>query len=70
MTSGYEGAYPGGRAPGDTGLQALDTVGTPVDCSGPQLDLEGPQVLWLVAAGALDLFAADVVGQGHWHHLG
>ncbi|MGW0706234.1 NHLP bacteriocin export ABC transporter permease/ATPase subunit [Streptomyces sp. NPDC002643] len=46
-------------------------MGTPLDCSGyTRLDLEGPQVLWLVASGALDLFAVDAVQQGHWHHLG
>jgi hypothetical protein len=27
-------------------------------------------VLWLVASGAIDLFAVDAVQQGHWHHLG
>ncbi|TQE28011.1 NHLP bacteriocin export ABC transporter permease/ATPase subunit [Streptomyces ipomoeae] len=46
-------------------------MGTPLDCTGrTRLDLEGPQVLWLVASGALDLFAVDAVQQGHWHHLG
>ncbi|MEV6945329.1 NHLP bacteriocin export ABC transporter permease/ATPase subunit [Streptomyces sp. NPDC051172] len=56
---------------GDLVLGALGSMGTYVDCSGlTRLDLEGPQVLWLVAAGSLDLFAVDVVQQGHWHHLG
>ncbi|MFF6996749.1 NHLP bacteriocin export ABC transporter permease/ATPase subunit [Streptomyces sp. NPDC008313] len=56
---------------GDLVLGALGTMGTPVDCSGPgRLDLEGPQVLWLVAAGAMDLFAVDAAQQSHWHHLG
>jgi ATP-binding cassette subfamily C protein len=42
-----------------------------MDCAGfSRLDLEGPQVLWLVAGGALDLFAVDAGHQGHWHHLG
>ncbi|MFS8197851.1 NHLP bacteriocin export ABC transporter permease/ATPase subunit [Streptomyces sp. CWNU-52B] len=46
-------------------------MGAPVDGSGfNRLDLEGPHVLWLVAAGAMDLFAVDAAGQGHWHHLG
>ncbi|MFC8194849.1 NHLP bacteriocin export ABC transporter permease/ATPase subunit [Streptomyces sp. NPDC057298] len=46
-------------------------MGTPVDGSGlTRLDLEGPHVLWLVAAGAMDLFAVDAAQQGHWHHLG
>ncbi|MER5603171.1 NHLP bacteriocin export ABC transporter permease/ATPase subunit [Streptomyces sp. NPDC002265] len=58
-------------ADGDLVLGALGTLGTPVDCAGrARLDLAGPQVLWLVAAGALDLFAVDAAQQGHWHHLG
>ncbi|GAA3842718.1 NHLP bacteriocin export ABC transporter permease/ATPase subunit [Streptomyces phyllanthi] len=56
---------------GDVVLGALGGMGTPIDCSGySRLDLEGPQVLWLVASGALDLFAVDAGEQGHWHHLG
>ncbi|MFF9373577.1 NHLP bacteriocin export ABC transporter permease/ATPase subunit [Streptomyces griseoluteus] len=56
---------------GDLVLGALGSLGTRVDCAGlNRLDLEGPQVLWLVAAGALDLFALDAAEQGHWHHLG
>lgn len=56
---------------GDLVLNALGQMGAPIDCSGQsRLDLEGPQVLWLVAAGALDLFAVDAAVQGHWHHLG
>ncbi|GAA3797396.1 NHLP bacteriocin export ABC transporter permease/ATPase subunit [Streptomyces chiangmaiensis] len=56
---------------GDLVLNALGQMGAPVDCSGMgRLDLEGPQVLWLVASGALDLFAVDAAVQGHWHHLG
>ncbi|MFE9768636.1 NHLP bacteriocin export ABC transporter permease/ATPase subunit [Streptomyces sp. NPDC005808] len=56
---------------GDVVLGALGGMGIPVDCSAlNRLDLEGPQVLWLVAAGAVDLFAVDAVQQGHWHHLG
>ncbi|RZB13915.1 NHLP bacteriocin export ABC transporter permease/ATPase subunit [Streptomyces sp. F001] len=52
-------------------LGALGSLGTPIDCAGlGRLDLEGPQVLWLIAAGALDLFAVDAAQQGHWHHLG
>ncbi|MGW2211905.1 NHLP bacteriocin export ABC transporter permease/ATPase subunit [Streptomyces sp. NPDC001781] len=62
MTSTYDG---------DLVLGALGSLGTRVDCAGlNRLDLEGPQVLWLVAAGALDLFAVDAAEQGHWHHLG
>ncbi|MFC8426083.1 NHLP bacteriocin export ABC transporter permease/ATPase subunit [Streptomyces sp. NPDC057236] len=56
---------------GDLVLGALGSLGTPVDCSGSgRLDLEGPQVLWLIASGAVDLFAVDAEQQGHWHHLG
>ncbi|MBK6013862.1 NHLP bacteriocin export ABC transporter permease/ATPase subunit [Streptomyces sp. MBT53] len=56
---------------GDLVLGALGSLGTPIDCTGfNRLDLEGPQVLWLVVSGAIDLFAVDAVQQGHWHHLG
>ncbi|MFJ2157772.1 NHLP bacteriocin export ABC transporter permease/ATPase subunit [Streptomyces sp. NPDC087856] len=56
---------------GDLVLGALGNLGTSIDCAGSnRLDLEGPQVLWLVASGAIDLFAVDAVQQGHWHHLG
>ncbi|WP_405920645.1 NHLP bacteriocin export ABC transporter permease/ATPase subunit [Streptomyces longwoodensis] len=56
---------------GDLVLAALGQLGARVDCSGlPRLDLEGPQVLWLVASGALDLFAVDARQEGHWDHLG
>ncbi|MFJ5775489.1 NHLP bacteriocin export ABC transporter permease/ATPase subunit [Streptomyces sp. NPDC093094] len=56
---------------GDLVLSALGAMGTRTDCAGfGRLDLEGPQVLWLVASGALDLFAVDAVEQGHWHHVG
>ncbi|MGW7368720.1 NHLP bacteriocin export ABC transporter permease/ATPase subunit [Streptomyces sp. NPDC054841] len=52
-------------------LAALGGLGRQVDCSGLRsLSLEGPQVLWLVVGGALDLFAVDAVQQGHWHFLG
>ncbi|MGW4732054.1 NHLP bacteriocin export ABC transporter permease/ATPase subunit [Streptomyces shenzhenensis] len=65
MTTGQEGHE------GDLVLGALGSLGTRVDCAGfNRVDLEGPQVLWLVAAGALDLFAVDAAQQGHWHHLG
>ncbi|MFG3028104.1 NHLP bacteriocin export ABC transporter permease/ATPase subunit [Streptomyces sp. NPDC048253] len=55
----------------DVVLAALGQLGARLDCAGfSRLDLEGPQVLWLVASGALDLFAVDAEQQGHWHHLG
>ncbi|MFE8015238.1 NHLP bacteriocin export ABC transporter permease/ATPase subunit [Streptomyces antibioticus] len=59
------------RQQGDQVLAALGQSGVRVDCAGlARLDLAGPQVLWLVVSGALDLFAVDVAEQGHWHHLG
>ncbi|MFH8977876.1 NHLP bacteriocin export ABC transporter permease/ATPase subunit [Streptomyces sp. NPDC017890] len=64
MTTVHEGQ-------GDLVLGALGSLGSRVDCAGfSRLDLEGPQVLWLVASGAVDLFAVDAEEQGHWHHLG
>ncbi|MEW2168046.1 NHLP bacteriocin export ABC transporter permease/ATPase subunit [Streptomyces sp. NPDC007084] len=66
MTTVHEGVHEG-----DLVLGALGGMGAPVDCAGlNRLDLEGPQVLWLVAAGAVDLFAVDAAQRGHWHHLG
>ncbi|MEU0383377.1 NHLP bacteriocin export ABC transporter permease/ATPase subunit [Streptomyces chartreusis] len=56
---------------GDLVLNAFGQLGSRIDCAGfNRLDLEGPQVLWLVAAGAVDLFAVEAGRQGHWHHLG
>ncbi|MER7575365.1 NHLP bacteriocin export ABC transporter permease/ATPase subunit [Streptomyces sp. NPDC126514] len=56
---------------GDLVLNALGSLGGRIDCAGfSRIDLEGPQVLWLVASGAVDLFAVDAGQQGHWHHLG
>jgi NHLM bacteriocin system ABC transporter ATP-binding protein len=56
---------------GDAVVQALGALGTRVDCTGLRsLPLEGPQVLWLVVGGALDLFAVDAAEEGHWHFLG
>ncbi|MFI8304824.1 NHLP bacteriocin export ABC transporter permease/ATPase subunit [Streptomyces sp. NPDC085927] len=56
---------------GDLVLGALGALGTRVDCAGfGRLDLAGPQTLWLIVSGAVDLFAVDAEEQGHWHHLG
>ncbi|MBL1097356.1 NHLP bacteriocin export ABC transporter permease/ATPase subunit [Streptomyces coffeae] len=56
---------------GDAVIQALGALGTPVDRTGLRsLPLAGPQVLWLVTGGALDLFAVDAAEEGHWHFLG
>lgn len=55
----------------DAVTYAMGGLGAPVDCAGLRsLPLEGPQVLWLVVGGALDLFAVDAAQQGHWHFLG
>ncbi|MFJ4280339.1 NHLP bacteriocin export ABC transporter permease/ATPase subunit [Streptomyces massasporeus] len=65
MTAVHEGHH------GDLVLGAFGQMGSRIDCAGfNRLDLEGPQVLWLVASGAVDLFAVDAGQQGHWHHLG
>ncbi|MCX3060286.1 NHLP bacteriocin export ABC transporter permease/ATPase subunit [Streptomyces beihaiensis] len=55
----------------DQVVAAFGGLGAAVDCAGLRsLPLEGPQVLWLVVDGALDLFAVDAYAQGHWHFLG
>ena len=57
--------------PADSVLAAMGSLGHPVECpSTRSLPLEGPQVLWLVAAGAMDLFAVDAGSDGRWHFLG
>jgi ATP-binding cassette subfamily C protein len=60
------------QPPADDGvLTALGALGAPVDCAGVRrLPLEGPHVVWLVVAGAMDLFAVDAVLEGRWHFLG
>lgn len=56
---------------GDVVVGALGGLGVPVDgTSTRSLALEGPQVLWLVADGAMDLFAMDAVSEGRWHFVG
>jgi NHLM bacteriocin system ABC transporter ATP-binding protein len=52
-----------------SGPAALGGVGTPVDWIR-SLSLQGPDAVWLVADGAMDLFAVDAVMQGRWHFLG
>ncbi|MFG3281095.1 NHLP bacteriocin export ABC transporter permease/ATPase subunit [Streptomyces sp. NPDC048111] len=60
-----------GATGGDAVVGALGGLGQPIDCAGLRgFSLEGPQVLWLVVGGALDLFAVDPVARGHWHFLG
>ncbi|AXK33555.1 NHLP bacteriocin export ABC transporter permease/ATPase subunit [Streptomyces armeniacus] len=49
----------------------LGCLGEAVAPDGPGgLDLAGPQVLWLVTSGALDLFAVDQQADGPWQFLG
>ncbi|WP_375165121.1 NHLP bacteriocin export ABC transporter permease/ATPase subunit [Streptomyces sp.] len=55
----------------DPVVAALGGLGTPVDGAGlNSVLLEGPHVLWLVAEGAMDLFALDAALVGPWHFLG
>ncbi|GHF53422.1 NHLP family bacteriocin export ABC transporter permease/ATPase subunit [Streptomyces mashuensis] len=57
--------------PHDPVVESFGGLGTPVDCTGLRsLTLEGPHILWLVEAGATDLFAVDAERAGPWHHLG
>lgn len=65
------GPDPSAVSGGDAVIHALGGLGTPVDCAGiSSVPLEGPQVLWLVVGGVLDLFAVDAARDGHWHFLG
>ncbi|MFG3475588.1 NHLP bacteriocin export ABC transporter permease/ATPase subunit [Streptomyces sp. NPDC047980] len=65
------GHHTGSAHPDDAVLAAFGGLGQHVDCAGLRsLPLEGPQVLWLLVDGALDLFAVDAAQQGHWHFLG
>ncbi|MFD3971621.1 NHLP bacteriocin export ABC transporter permease/ATPase subunit [Streptomyces cyaneofuscatus] len=58
-------------AAADPVVHALGGLGSPVEGAGlGSVPLEGPQVLWLVVEGTLDLFAVDAHQQGHWHFLG
>ncbi|MET9514466.1 NHLP bacteriocin export ABC transporter permease/ATPase subunit [Streptomyces sp. NPDC002994] len=71
MSSVHPTPVEAGHAELDAVTYALGGLGAPVDCAGLRsLALEGPQVLWLVVGGALDLFAVDAAQQGHWHFLG
>jgi NHLM bacteriocin system ABC transporter ATP-binding protein len=85
-TNGTYGAAPADTGYADTGAAgtvsadagaagtvtgAFGALGDHVDCVGIRsIPLEGPHVLWLVMAGAMDLFAVDAAQQGHWHFLG
>ncbi|WP_369142170.1 NHLP bacteriocin export ABC transporter permease/ATPase subunit [Streptomyces sp. R44] len=64
------GVRHGGGVP-DPVVAALGALGSAVDCAGLRsVGLEGPHVLWLVADGAMDLFAVDTARLGPWHSLG
>ncbi|WP_327678457.1 NHLP bacteriocin export ABC transporter permease/ATPase subunit [Streptomyces sp. NBC_00467] len=70
MSSAHPSAV-AGPGSGDPVTHALGGLGHPVDCTGLRsVPLEGPQVLWLVVGGALDVFAVDAAQQGQWHFLG
>lgn len=69
MTSVHEPVV-GGAEPGDVVVGAMGGLGRPVRANTRSMSLEGPQVLWLVVAGAMDLFAVDAQRQGRWHYLG
>ncbi|MEU5714571.1 NHLP bacteriocin export ABC transporter permease/ATPase subunit [Streptomyces sp. NPDC020403] len=71
MTSVHHHLDGTGAPAHDPVVAALGALGAPVDCAELRsLSLEGPQVLWLVVGGGLDLFAVDAAAQGHWHFLG
>ncbi|MGW7201426.1 NHLP bacteriocin export ABC transporter permease/ATPase subunit [Streptomyces chryseus] len=71
MSSVHPAAVESAPQGADAVTYALGGLGVPVDCAGLRsLPLEGPQVLWLVVGGALDLFAVDAFQRGHWHFLG
>ncbi|NUS11476.1 MAG: hypothetical protein HOY69_08750, partial [Streptomyces sp.] len=55
----------------DPVVPALGALGDGVDCDGIRsVALAGPEALWLVTAGAMDLFAVGGDGEGRWHFLG
>ncbi|OEV28480.1 hypothetical protein AN219_20615, partial [Streptomyces nanshensis] len=69
--TGRHAAVGAAAPPHDPVTAAFGMLGEDVDCLGVRsVPLEGPHVLWLVTAGAMDLFAVDAVQQGHWHFLG
>jgi hypothetical protein len=57
--------------PRDRVVAELSGYGHDVDCAAAgKVVLRGRNVLWLVTAGTLDLFAVDADQQGRWHFLG
>ncbi|MDX3377246.1 NHLP bacteriocin export ABC transporter permease/ATPase subunit [Streptomyces sp. ME02-6991-2A] len=71
MTYAPPPGFPPASLTADPVVHALGGLGSPVEGAGlGSVPLEGPQVLWLVVEGALDLFAVDARQQGHWHFLG
>ncbi|NJQ02691.1 NHLP bacteriocin export ABC transporter permease/ATPase subunit [Streptomyces zingiberis] len=70
-TAGAGAGVGAAAAADDVVVAHLGGLGAPVDHSGSRsLDLGGPQTLWLVTYGAMDLFAVDAGQEGHWHFLG
>ncbi|MEU4082160.1 NHLP bacteriocin export ABC transporter permease/ATPase subunit [Streptomyces venezuelae] len=70
MTFPHQPTHPS-AAVADPVVAALGGLGTAVDLTAlGSVPLEGPHVLWLVAEGAMDLFAIDAAQLGPWHHLG
>ncbi|MFD5321995.1 NHLP bacteriocin export ABC transporter permease/ATPase subunit [Streptomyces sp. NPDC127098] len=71
-TGGHPVVQPGAAPGPDPVLAAVGALGTQVQHAGTggDLSLEGPLVLWLVADGALDLFAVDAAQRGPRHFLG
>ncbi|MEY9848789.1 NHLM bacteriocin system ABC transporter ATP-binding protein [Streptacidiphilus sp. BW17] len=59
------------QTPLDPVVHAFGALGNVVDCTGVRaLPLAGPEALWLVMDGAMDLFAVDAAHEGRWHFLG
>ena len=55
----------------DDVIAQLGGYGQDVDCANvPKLSLTGRNALWLVTAGAMDLFAVDSGERGRWHFVG
>src|SRR5215510_2794087 len=56
---------------GERVVDLLEEYGEAVECSTvSRVDLDGRNVLWMVTAGAMDLFAVDAGQHGRWHYLG
>ncbi|NJP47296.1 NHLP bacteriocin export ABC transporter permease/ATPase subunit [Actinacidiphila epipremni] len=66
-----EGAYEAAGGAADPVVAVLGGLGEDVDAGGLRsVPLAGPEALWVVARGAMDLFAVGGDGAGRWHFLG